>query len=179
MGAEGYTTGRDVGFGSSNPSLHTAAHEAAHVVQQRAGIQLKGGVGEAGDVYEQHADRVADLVVAGRSAESELSRFAGGGSGGVSHATGVQQKLKLTGDKANTDRALAVMNKGLFGFTAKLDGKGYVTLEAKQPRARRTPGSRRCMITSTGSFLTPPMSWSMSSPGPRRWWAAMRPARST
>src|SRR4051812_34844926 len=33
MGAEGYTTGRDVGFGSSNPSLHTAAHEAAHVVQ--------------------------------------------------------------------------------------------------------------------------------------------------
>lgn len=135
MGAEGYATGRDVGFNSSNPSLHTAAHEAAHVVQQRAGIQLKGGVGEAGDAYEQHADRVADLVVAGKSAESELSRFAGGGLGAPQGA-GVQQKLKLTGDKANIDRALAVMNKGLFGFTAKLDGKGYVALEAKATKGK-------------------------------------------
>src|SRR5262249_34466680 len=38
------------------------------VVQQRGGVQLKGGVGESGDSYEQHADAVADDVVAGRSA---------------------------------------------------------------------------------------------------------------
>ncbi len=53
-------------------SLHTAAHEAAHVVQQRAGVHLKGGLGEAGDAYEQHADAVADAVVRGESAEGLL-----------------------------------------------------------------------------------------------------------
>lgn len=136
MGAEVYATGHDVAFNSTDPSLHTAAHEAAHVIQQRAGVQLKGGVGEAGDAYEQHADRVADLVVAGKSAETELSRFADSGGSGSSHAAGVQQKLKLTGDKATVNRALAVMNKGLFGFTAKLDGKGYVTLEAKAVKGK-------------------------------------------
>jgi hypothetical protein len=43
--------------------LHTVAHEEAHVVQQRSGVQLKGGVGEVGDAYEQQADEVADRVV--------------------------------------------------------------------------------------------------------------------
>ena len=71
LGALAYATGNDVAFGSQ-PDLHTAAHEAAHVVQQRSGVHLKGGVGEAGDHYEQHADSVADLVVQGRSAESLL-----------------------------------------------------------------------------------------------------------
>ena len=47
MGAEAYTTGGRVAFGT-NPSLRTAAHEAAHVVQQQAGVQLSGGVGQAG-----------------------------------------------------------------------------------------------------------------------------------
>ncbi len=76
MGAEAYATGQHVAFARS-PDLHTAAHEAAHVVQQRAGVQLKGGVGEAGDAYERHADQVADLVVQARSAESLLSQYAG------------------------------------------------------------------------------------------------------
>ncbi|MGB1276565.1 MAG: DUF4157 domain-containing protein, partial [Nannocystaceae bacterium] len=75
IGAEAYTRGSQVAF-SRTPSLHTAAHEAAHTVQQRAGVQLKGGVGEAGDVYERHADAVADKVVQGKSAEGLLSLFA-------------------------------------------------------------------------------------------------------
>ena len=78
IGAQAYATGARVAFASS-PDLHTAAHEAAHVVQQRAGVQLKGGVGASGDIYERHADRVADLVVRGESAESELDELAGGG----------------------------------------------------------------------------------------------------
>jgi hypothetical protein len=82
IGAEAYATGNHVAFAGS-PSLHTAAHEAAHVVQQRGGVQLKGGVGEAGDTYERHADQVADAVVAGRSAEGLLDVYArGGGQGG-------------------------------------------------------------------------------------------------
>ena len=63
MGAEAYATGNHVAFRAA-PDLHTAAHEAAHVVQQRAGVALKGGVGEAGDPYEQHADAVADAATA-------------------------------------------------------------------------------------------------------------------
>src|SRR5258705_265790 len=66
MSAEAYATGNDVAFGSTSPPLHTAAHEAAHVVQQRGGVQLKGGVGQVGDAYEQHADSVADRVVQGK-----------------------------------------------------------------------------------------------------------------
>ena len=82
MGAQAYASGNSVAFADS-PTLHTAAHEAAHVVQQRAGVSLSGGVGKAGDGYEQHADKVADAVVSGRSAEGLLSQMAGGGGAPV------------------------------------------------------------------------------------------------
>ncbi len=75
MGAEAYATGHHVAFAGA-PSLHTAAHEAAHVVQQRSLVQLLGGIGRVGDEYEQHADQVADLVVQGKSAEPLLDKFA-------------------------------------------------------------------------------------------------------
>ena len=79
MGAEAFATGNDVAFAGA-PDLHTAAHEAAHVVQQRGGVNIPGGVGAAGDAYERHADEVAGLVTQGKSAESLLDRFAGGGA---------------------------------------------------------------------------------------------------
>jgi hypothetical protein len=85
IGAEGYATGHHVAFAAA-PTLHTAAHEAAHVVQQRGGVQLKDGVGEASDHYERHADRVADAVVAGRSAEPILDEMAKHGGGGSTRA---------------------------------------------------------------------------------------------
>lgn len=104
MGAEAYATGNHVAFGSASPSLHTAAHEAAHVVQQRAGaVQLKGGVGQVGDVYEQHADAVAELVVAGHSAEGALDQMAPGGGGG---AAGVQRKAIQLDIKADLRAAM-------------------------------------------------------------------------
>ena len=46
MGAQAYATGNHVVLGDRT-DLHTVAHEAAHVVQQRGGVQLKGGVGAA------------------------------------------------------------------------------------------------------------------------------------
>jgi len=79
IGAAAYTAGERIAF-ANKPSLHTAAHEAAHVIQQRGGIQLKGGLGKVGDPYERHADQVADRVVAGRDASTLLDRFAGGSS---------------------------------------------------------------------------------------------------
>jgi hypothetical protein len=33
----------------ASPSLHTVVHEAAHVLQQRAGVRLRGDLGQAGD----------------------------------------------------------------------------------------------------------------------------------
>jgi hypothetical protein len=79
MGAEAFASGGRVAFGRE-PDLHLAAHEAAHVVQQRGGVQLSGGVGAAGDAHEAHADRVADAVVAGQSAEPLLDAYAAPGA---------------------------------------------------------------------------------------------------
>ena len=76
IGATAYTRGSRVAF-SDAPSLRTAAHEAAHTVQQQgAGVRLPDGVGQIGDRHERHADAVADRVVRGQSAESLLSSFA-------------------------------------------------------------------------------------------------------
>lgn len=89
MGAEAYASGNDVVF-AKEPDVATASHEAAHVVQQAQGVNLKGGVGEAGDAHEQNADAVADRVVAGQSAAPLLGGFAPFQGGGI--ATQVQQK---------------------------------------------------------------------------------------
>jgi hypothetical protein len=86
IGANAYAIGGDVGF-VTYPTLHTAAHEAAHVIQQRQGVQLEGGVGQAGDVYERNADAVADRVVAGERATDLLGP---GGAGSDSGAKAVQ-----------------------------------------------------------------------------------------
>ena len=94
MGASGFAVGEHVAFAGA-PDLHTAAHEAAHVVQQRGGVQLKGGVGEVGDRYEQHADAVADLVVQGKSAEALLDPHAG--APGASAGSAVQRYAFING----------------------------------------------------------------------------------
>ena len=114
MGAQAYATGNHVAFNGA-PSLHTAAHEAAHVIQQQGGVQLKGGVGAEGDRYEQHADAVADAVVAGKSAEGLLDQMAGGGGG-----RGVQMKT-ADPNKGITDGNVSLedFNGGAVGATAK------------------------------------------------------------
>lgn len=95
MNATAFAAGNHVAFASA-PDLHTAAHEAAHVVQQARGVNLYEGVGEAGDGYEHHADAVADRVVAGQTAadllsSGPLSNVPAGGRGG----TGVQRKIAV------------------------------------------------------------------------------------
>ena len=105
IGAQAYAMGNHVAFAGA-PDLHTAAHEAAHVVQQRAGVQLKGGVGEAGDRYEQHADAVADKVVAGHSAEALLDQMAGTPVGAGVQRKEVGSDAEITGpqDWTTADR---------------------------------------------------------------------------
>ncbi len=94
IGARAYATGGEVAF-AGHPDLHTAAHEAAHVVQQRGGVQLAGGVGAEGDVYERHADQVADAVVAGRSAAAILDDMAPSGPSGPPVQRAVQRRTDM------------------------------------------------------------------------------------
>ncbi|HEX2691428.1 MAG TPA: DUF4157 domain-containing protein [Kofleriaceae bacterium] len=129
MGAQAFATGDRVAF-DGTPDLHTAAHEASHVVQQRAGVSLKGGVGAEGDAYEQHADAVADQVVAGRSAEGLLDRFApaGGGSAGavqrklgVGHTSGKMRQI-------STGRTGTITGKAVWGkYPVRWDDDGKTT----------------------------------------------------
>jgi Domain of unknown function (DUF4157) len=72
MRAKAYATGNKIAFADANPDLHTVAHEAAHVMQQRTGVQLKNGIGEVEDRYEKQADKVANLVTQGKSVENLL-----------------------------------------------------------------------------------------------------------
>ena len=132
MGAAAYATGQDVVFGAA-PDLHTAAHEAAHTVQQRAGVQLSGGVGAVGDRYERHADQVADLVVRGRSAESLLGTFASAGGGG-----GAVQRHALEQEHVHTSHDItAAYSADLATFQGNVrDACGTFTVFRRDDGAR-------------------------------------------
>jgi hypothetical protein len=107
MGAEAFASGNHVAFARA-PSLHTAAHEAAHVVQQREGVQLKGGVGEVGDVYERNADAVADRVVRGESAVDLLS-----GGRGLASAAAVQRQESAPPARASQRSAAELLDEAI------------------------------------------------------------------
>jgi len=68
LGAEAFAIGNHVAFASDGPSLELAGHEAAHTLQQAQGVQLKGGIGQSGDVYEKAADQAAGFAARGESA---------------------------------------------------------------------------------------------------------------
>ena len=77
LDANAYAFDGKVGFADA-PSLHEVAHEAAHVTQQRRGVAVDGSLDSgSGDSHEQHADAVADAVVAGRCAEPLLDSMRG------------------------------------------------------------------------------------------------------
>jgi hypothetical protein len=101
IGAQAFAMGNHVAFREA-PDLHTAAHEAAHVVQQHGGVQLSGGVGQEGDAHERHADAVADRVVSGAPAGDLLAQYTGGGGA----ATAIQmRRLPPSVDALLTDPA--------------------------------------------------------------------------
>ena len=99
IGAQAFTTGNRIGF-SSAPDRALAGHEAAHLVQQAGGVQLEGGVGEAGDPYERHADEVGAAFARGESVEALLDEHVGAGDG--RGAAGIQRKETAPGDGSRT-----------------------------------------------------------------------------
>lgn len=120
MGAAAYAKGEHVAFGG-DPDVATVAHEAAHVVQQRQGVSLAGGVGRPGDSYERNADAVAERVVSGHAAADLL------GSTGGAAGTAVQAKKGAPKKSALVDRIrkeanqwyVARSHKQIFGDLAK------------------------------------------------------------
>ena len=119
LGASAFASGSNIAFGSE-PDLHTIAHEAAHTVQQKAGVQLAGGAGRTGDAHERHADAVADRVVQGKSAEGLLDQYTGAAS---------TPPDAPSGDSGPTTQAKAVDS---------LDD----ALQAKQAASHRAPAPR-------------------------------------
>ncbi|HEY4244389.1 MAG TPA: DUF4157 domain-containing protein [Kofleriaceae bacterium] len=71
LGAEAYTNGERIAF-RREPDVWLAAHEAAHVVQQRRGVTPSPTTPRARDPHEQEADAVADAVAGGGSVEHLL-----------------------------------------------------------------------------------------------------------
>ena len=138
MGAAAYATGNHIAFGGA-PDLHTAAHEAAHVVQQRAGIHLKGGVGESHDEHERHADAVADLVVAGQSAEGLLDRYRSPGAAALAVQRAVKAQKPTTTEvkTCNTLGSLAGVFSldpgGVRAFGAQMKTRMFATAVFPQP----------------------------------------------
>lgn len=104
LGAEAYAQGDSVAFAGS-PDLHTAAHEAAHVMQQKAGKTPAGGVGKEGDPLEQEADAIADKVVQGESAEGMISAMGDAGGGGDGAPAGADDGGPEVQSKAVQGRA--------------------------------------------------------------------------
>jgi len=103
LGAAAYTVGDDIAFAGA-PNLHTAAHEAAHAVQQRRGVRVPGGVGAGGDAFEAHADEVAGRVVRGESAVDLLDRVSGpGADGSATLAVQKQEAAKQGEDHPGAD----------------------------------------------------------------------------
>ena len=80
LGARAYAYGEAIAAPGAM-DLRTAAHEAAHVVQQRAGAVPGGDGSQPGDASETEADAVADAVVRGSSAAAMLDAMHARGGG--------------------------------------------------------------------------------------------------
>ena len=87
LSARAFTTGQDIFFrqGEYNPGSSSGkellAHELTHVVQQTGTVRGKLAIGEAGDRYEQEADKVASEVLQRLNAESPSSSTGQSGKG--------------------------------------------------------------------------------------------------
>ncbi len=142
MGAEAFATGEHVVFRGA-PTLATTAHEVAHVLQQRNGVQLKGGVGQHGDSYERNADAVAARVVAQQPASDLLA--AGSGRGGQAGLGRVQRFGSLE-HKSLGDNATGAASYDLGGHSPAIDSSAY------NRAFRLTHGD---IVMLTGDYFSP------------------------
>lgn len=79
LGSSAFTLGDRVAF-ARPPDLWTAAHEATHVVQQRAGCRQRDRVVMEDSLQERQADAIADRVSRGESAAPLFDQRCGRGT---------------------------------------------------------------------------------------------------
>lgn len=146
-GAAAYATGDRVAFADASPSLHTVAHEAAHVLQQRAGVRLSGALGRAGDAYERHADRVADAVTQRRPVAAMFPAVAAPVSGrpAVQRLMSREQLIEKAGEpKADTFGGYHHRSKLYKALLTELDGyAAWANLPIPRPGPLHTLGHDR------------------------------------
>jgi len=153
IGADAYASRGRVAF-AQNPDLRTAAHEAAHVVQQRGDVQLRGGVGKTGDRYEQHADKVADLVVRGESAEHVLDEHAPAASPRAPSAKGDACPTCGTataGAQCDSCAATSTAVQRLDPTNLRRGGKCHETDRRSDPEHEAIQAHYKSKIDSTGA----------------------------
>lgn len=157
LGTEAYTVGDHVVFGST-PSLQVAAHEAAHVVQQRLGTNLGEGFGQAGDGYERNADAVASRVEAGRSTRGYLPNSSPGHCGGAGvGGRPVQTYTVVSGkpyDRLSDDGKMAVKDhkKDAWAPSSKIKSSNKVLDRLKsQAKIEELSGSDITVTAPNGS----------------------------
>ncbi len=152
LGAHAYATGDRVAFADDAPDLFLVAHEAAHVVQQRGGVQLSSAVGHAGDAYELHADAVADRVVRGESAVDLLDAHATGGA-----TAGVFRREKAKQKSGGTPPAIAAARMVIWfpldsatPRTDAADASAVVTRAMARAAEMEKKGDAKAVVTLHG-----------------------------
>lgn len=141
LGAEAFTRGAEMTF-AGRPTLHTTAHEAAHVVQQRAGTTSSAS-GSASDAHERHADAVADRVARGEPVEALLDAA----------PRSAPPRIQLRRVPPNI-RALLIASGGAPGANATANTEGVERL-IERAMAELTPAEQTTVTTTRRGPLTP------------------------
>ncbi len=117
-GTPAFTDGGVTHFAGAAPSLHVAAHEAAHQMQH-AGHTRDAGLGAEG-----HANAVADGVLSGRSVTSLFGSYGAPVSSGVrNYEEGRYGKGSRVGDQGRT---LTYGNKDAYATPDLIAGAGNI-----------------------------------------------------
>jgi hypothetical protein len=152
LGAKGMAKGNQVAFDTPTPSLHVAAHETAHLMQQTDGIQLASKFGRKGDQHEVNADAAADRVTAGESATDLLPNVSkiSGDSGSVQFY--LDQAVHGEPARVSDDGKMAVMAPDLYGSQIayadpSLIGAASAKLQASTSVLTLTAGSYSATVT--------------------------------
>jgi len=113
-------------------------------------MQLDGGIGRVGDVYERHADAVAEAVVSGRSAEPLLDRMSPATIGTpVSSAPSTQVPARVQRLFAGP-AVLSGAGSGFDDFLLQFSGLEALATSDGYTQKQRVTAFRKIFYDSTG-----------------------------
>lgn len=154
IGARAYATGDHVAFATPTPDLSTVAHEVAHVVDQRRGLRLPGGVGREGDPHERRADAVAARAAAGRSAGDLLPAASPSRAGGGAPVQ-MDKESHVATLFAAGEMEMEIFNEAVHRWARDTGGEGRVRPGMKDmPRALDKIASKEAAYTRSGAHGT-------------------------